>query len=242
MKALELDELLPEAHLALTMVKAFYELDWKSAIKSNKRALELNPNFALAHYFYGYLLRIQCRFEEGYAEMIRAKQLDPLNPVYPADLGWMYYGDGKYDDSKEECLKSLDINPEFPQAYMTLGDAYSAKGMFEEAISASRKAGELSPAWEWGLARTYALSGQTDEALKIANKLEKKNLAWNTWCLAVVYAALDDGDKVFYWLEKAYEQRHPFIQWIGKGNKSYFGAFQDDPRFKDLAQRMNLPE
>lgn len=240
LKALELDELLPEAHLALSMVEAFYELDWKSAIKSNKRALELNPNFALAHYFYGYLHRLQGQFEEGYHEMIQAKQLDPLNPVYPADLGWMFYGDRKFDESIEECLKSLDINPEFPQAYFVLGQAYASKGMYEEAITANKKAGELSINWRWGLAHTYAVAGFTDEARKIAIEIEKRNLDWDTWCLAVVYAELGDADKVFYWLEQAYQKRHPFIQWIGKANRLYFGAYYDDPRFKDLAQRLNI--
>jgi serine/threonine-protein kinase len=240
--ALKLDDSLPEAHLALAMVQTFWYIDWKSAIQSNELTLKLDPNLALAHYFYGYLLRIPGRFEDGYAEMIRAKQLDPLNPVYPADLGWMYYGDGKFDESIEECLKSLEINPEFPQAYCILGEAYTAKGMYEEAIAANRKAGELSLDWKWGLARTYALTGQTDEALEIATELEKKNLPWNTWCLAVVYAALGDGDKVFYWLEEAYRQHHPFIQWIGRGNIQYFGAFHDDPRFIDLAKRLKLPE
>jgi len=242
LNALELDESLAEAHLALGLVIALHDLDWMTAEQSIKRALELNPNLALAHYYYGYFLRIPGQLEEGYAEMIRGKQLDPLNPVYAADLGWMYYFDGKFDESIEECLKSLDINPEFPQAYHILGSSYAAKGMFEEAITFNQKAGELSLDWKWGLAHTYALAGRIDEALKIANELEKRNLTWDTWCLAVVYAAIGDGEKVFYWLEQAYQQRHPFIQWIGKCVKIYFGAFQDDPRFKDLAQRLNLPE
>ena len=240
LNALKLDESLPEAHLALTMVQTFCDIDWKTAIQSNELTLKLDPNLALAHYFYGYLLRIPGRYEDGYAEMIRAKQLDPLNPVYPADLGWMYYGDGKFDESVEECLKSLEINPGFPQAYCILGQAYTAKGMYEEAIAANRKAGELSTDWEWGLAHTYALTGQTDEALKIATELEKKNLPWNTWCLAVIYAGLGDADKVFYWLEKAYEQRHPYIQWTR--TFTYFDAYKNDPRYLSLVQRMNLPE
>ena len=240
LNALKLDESLPEAHLALTMVQTFCDIDWKTAIQSNELTLKLDPNLALAHYFYGYLLRIPGRYEDGYAEMIRAKQLDPLNPVYPADLGWMYYGDGKFDESVEECLKSLEINPGFPQAYCILGQAYTAKGMYEEAIAANRKAGELSTDWEWGLAHTYALTGQTDEALKIATELEKKNLPWNTWCLAVIYAGLGDADKVFYWLEKAYEQRHPYIQWTR--TFPYFDAYKNDPRYLSLVQRMNLTE
>jgi serine/threonine protein kinase len=242
MKALKLDKSLPEAHLASTMVEIFCELDWKSALQSNKRALELNPNLALAHYFYGFLLRIPGDFEESHAELIRAKQLDPLNPVYTADLGWLYYMDEKFDESIEECLLSLDINPQFPQAYHILGHANAAKGMYEEAITNNQKAGELSFDWKWGLAHTYALIGFTDEALKIVSELEKRNLPYDSWCLASVYAGLGDKENVFYWLEQAYKQHHPFILWMDAGNKQYFSAFKEDPRFKDLAQRMKLPE
>jgi hypothetical protein len=57
----------------------------------------------------------------------------------------------------------------------------------------------------------------------------------------VIYAALGDEEKVFYWLEQAYEYRHPFIQWF-KETEIYFGAFKEDTRYKDLARRLNLPE
>jgi len=242
LNALKLDDKLPEAHLAMSMVQALYQQDWKNAIESIKHALELNPNLAMAHYMYAYLLRIPGRFEEGYAEMTRAKQLDPLNPVYPSDLGWHYFSDGKIDQSIEESLNSLDLNPEFPQAYFTLGQAYAAKGMFAEAIEANQKAAELSIDWKWGLAYTYALAGQTEKALELASEMEKQNIPWNSICLAKVYAALNDGDKVFYWLEQSYQQHHPWILWCGQGNSIYYGAFHDDPRFKDLAKRLNLPE
>lgn len=241
LKALELDSTLAEAHLALALVTAFHDLDWISAERSNKRALELNSNLALANQYSGYFFLVRGQFEECYSAMIRAKQLDPVNPIYPADLGWVLYLNGKYDESIEECLKSLDINPEFPHALNILGHAYAAKGMYEKAIKTNRKAAELSFAHEWGLAHTYAVAGYTDEALKITAKIENRNLPWDTWCLAMVYAALGDGDKVFYWLEQAYQRRHPFIQWIGT-NGTYLNTFYDYPRYKALAKRLNLPE
>ena len=240
--ALKLDNALPEAHLALSMVQAFYQQDWKKAIESIKHALELNPNLAMAHYMYAYLLRIPGRFEEGYAEMIRAKQLDPLNPVYPSDLGRMYYLDGKFDESIQESLKSLELNPQFPQAYSTLGQAYAAKEMYTEAIEATQKAADLSIDWKWSLAYTYALAGYKEKTLEIASEMEQQNIPWNTVCLAIVYTALNDGDQVFYWLEQGYNQHHPFILWCGEGTARYFGAFHNDPRFKDLAKRLDLPE
>ncbi len=240
LNALKLDETLAEAHLALTMVKTFYELDWKSATQSNKRALELNPNLAMAHYFYGYLLRISGRFEEGYSEMIMAKQLDPLNPVYAADLGAMYYIDNKIDESIEECKKSLEINPQYPHAYNTLGYAYTANRMYDEAIKAHQKAGELSFDWKWGLGHFYATTGQRDKALAVIAELEAQSSIWQYWGIAEIYTALGDYDKALQWLEKAYQQNHPFIQWIRKYR--HFEALKDDPRFITLSQKLNLPD
>ena len=242
LNALKLDNSLPEANLAMSMVLAFYKHDWKKAIESIKHTLKLNPNLAMAHYVYAYLLRIPSRFKEDYTEMIRAKQLDPLNPVYPSDLGWNYLSDGKVDESIKENLKSLELNPQFPQAYCVLGQAYAAKGMYDKAIEAAKKAADLSKDWKWSLAYTYALAGEKDKALEIASEIESKDIPWNTYCLAVVYAALKDGDKVFYWLEQSYNQHHPWILWIGKTNALWFGAYHDDPRFKDLAKRLDLPE
>ena len=111
--------------------------------------------------------------------------------------------------------------------------------MYEKAIEIQKKSAELSPSHKFGLAHTYALAGYANEALKIAAELENNYDIWNTWCLAVVYAALEDDDKVFYWLEKAYEQRHPYIQWLKRG---YFDAYKYDPRYESLVQRMNLTE
>ena len=242
LNALKIDNTLPEANLAMSMLLAFYKHDWKKAIESIMYTLELNPNLAMAHYVYAYLLRIPSRFEEDYVEMIRAKQLDPLNPVYPSDLGWNYLGEGKIDESIQENMKSLELNPQFPQAYSILGQAYAAKGMYDKAIETSKKAADLSKDWKWSLAYIYALAGEKVKALEVVNEIESENIPWNTYCLAVVYAALKDRDKVFYWLEQSYNQDHPWILWCGKANAFYFGAYHDDPRFKDLAKRLDLPE
>jgi serine/threonine protein kinase/Flp pilus assembly protein TadD len=242
LNALKLDNDSPEANLAMSMVLAFYKHDWKKAIESIKHTLELNPNLALAHYIYAYLLRIPSRNKEAYIEMVRAKQLDPLNPVYPSDLGWFYVSDRNFDKTIQENLKSLELNPQFPQAYSLLGQAYAFKGMYEEAIEATQKAADLSTDWEWSLAFTYALAGEKDKALELASEIENKNIPWNTYCLAIVYAGLNDRDKVMYWLEQSYNQDHPWILWCGNANTIYFVAYRDDPRFKDLAKRLDLPE
>ena len=179
--------------------------------------------------------------EKGIPYLQRAMELDPLSNIYPAELAWVNYLHENYDMSIELANKSLELNPDFPMALFTLGAGYAGKGMYDQAIEVQKKSAELSPAWEWGLAHTYAVAGYTKEALKIAAKLEKRSDVWDTWSLAIIYTALGDIDKVFYWLEEAYKRRHPYIQWINR-NEIYLKDYYEDPRYKDLVKRLNIPK
>ena len=239
LKALELDENLAEVHLALAMISIYFNWDKPMAERSYKRALELNPSLPLALMHYSWFEILMGNSDESPKLMKRAIEVDPLSNIYPAELAWMHYWRGEYDKTIEQALKSLELVPDFPFALFALGEGYAGKGMYEKAIEIQKKSAELSPSHKFGLAHTYALAGYANEALKIAAELENNYDIWNTWCLAVVYAALEDDDKVFYWLEKAYEQRHPYIQWLKSG---YFDAYKYDPRYESLVQRMNLPE
>ena len=240
LKALALDENLAEVHLAIAMIKIYFEWDRKGAGEHYRKALELNPNLPLANMHYGYYVALLGDKEEAPKFLQRAIELDPLSNIYPAELAWMSYFRGEYDKTIELSLQSLELVPDFPFALFTLGEGYEGKGMFDKAIEVQKQSSELSPYWQFGLAHTYALAGHTEKALKIAHELEKRNEIWNTWCLAVIYSALGDKDKTFYWLEKAYEKRHPYIQWMRRN--TYFDAFVEDPRYESLAERMNLPK
>ncbi len=240
LRALELDENLAEVHLALAMIKVYADWDRTGAEQAYQRALELNSSLALAHAHYGWYLEINGHVDEALAELNRGQELDPLAPIYPAWLGWMYFWEGEYDEAIEETLKSLELDPDFPIGLYVLGCGYAAKGMYEEAIAAHQKAGGVSPDFRWGLGQTYALAGRKDEALEVAAELESQPKVWDTWGLAEIYTALGEKDEAFRWLEAAYQQRHPYIQWIRRN--SSFDSLRDDPRFNDLAQRMNLPD
>jgi TolB-like protein/Tfp pilus assembly protein PilF len=241
LKALNFDDNLAEAHLALAMVRIYDEWDKIRAGKSYRRALELNPNLPLALMHYGYYLILMESSEKGIPYIQRAMELDPLSNIYPAELAWVNYLHENYDKSIELANKSLELVPDFPMALFALGAGYAGKGMYDQAIEVQKKSAELSPAWEWGLAHTYAVAGYTKEALKIAAKLEMRSDVWDTWSLAIIYAALGDVDKVFYWLEEAYKKRHPYIQWMNR-NEVYLKDYYEEPRYKDLVKRLNIPK
>jgi tetratricopeptide (TPR) repeat protein len=151
----------------------------------------------------------------------------------------MYWWEGEYDKAIEQAQNALEFNPDYPVALFVLGNAYADKGMFEQAIEAHKRAAAVNPRRKWALGITYGKAGQTEEALAIAAELESEGSIKATWRLSLIYAAIGDRDKTFYWLNQAYERGANYIQWfIRDGN---FDWLKDDPRYKDLAKRMNLP-
>jgi len=238
LKALELNPNLAEAHLELALTQIYHDRDRAAAEKSYRRALELNPSLHYAHIHYGWFLQLQGKVDQAVAEMNRAIELDPLEPLYPSWLGYMYWWEGQYDKAIEQAQIALELNPDYPVALFVLGNAYADKGMFEQAIEANKKAAAMNPARKWALGITYGKAGRTEEALAIAAELENAKSIKSTWCLSLIYAAIGDPDKTFYWLNQAYERGANYMQWfIRDGN---FDKFRNDPRYHELARRMVL--
>jgi TolB-like protein/Tfp pilus assembly protein PilF len=239
-KALELDESLGEVHLALAMAKIYGDWDKEGAGKSYKRALELNPSLAEAYNQYAWYLLLMGKEDEAIKSLERAQEVDPLTASYPAQLGMLYFWLERNDEAIEEAKNAIELVHDHPIALYSMGGAYAAKGMFEEAIASHQKVATINPDFKWALGQTYALAGRNNDALIIAAELENRLKVWNTWGLAEIYTALDKRDVAFHWLEAAYEQRHPYIQWIWR-NPS-LKPLRDDPHFVDLALRLNVAE
>jgi len=77
LKALALDDTLPDGHYALAIIRLFYDWDWVGAEKEFKRALQLNPNHALARAFYARELVVLGRTDEAIAQATQALELLP---------------------------------------------------------------------------------------------------------------------------------------------------------------------
>ena len=239
-KALQLDESLAEVHLTLGMIKIFQEWDKKGARDSFEYALELNPNLAMARAHYSYNLMIHGEMEEALKQMKMAQTLNPLDPLFPAWHAWVYFWLGRNDDAIIEARKSIELVQDYPIALYILGCAYAAKGMFPEAIEAHQRVSEVAPDYQWSLGQSYALAGKRDEAMEIVRQLESKPNVWETWGIAEIYTALDNKDKAFEWLNAAYEQKHPYVQWLWRNCS--LNPLHDDPRFLDLSEKLNLSD
>ncbi len=213
MKAVELDDTVAEAHAALAMAE-FYDWDWPSAEREFKRAIELNPNSALAHERYAECLRTRLRFDESRVQGERAQELDPLSSNAFSELALLYWMTGQYDESIAQFQKALDLYPNTAVIRTGLAWAYAMKHMYPQALAEFGKIPDQDKAMAAenqfvasGLGWVYAISGRRADALKITQEL--KELSTHAYIdfygPATIYAGLGDKDETFRLLGRAYE-------------------------------------
>ncbi|MDA2914474.1 tetratricopeptide repeat protein, partial [Acidobacteriia bacterium AH_259_A11_L15] len=130
LKALELDENMAEPYATLGLIK-WYDRDWSAAEQDFRRALELNPNYATAHHWYGLLLSSLGKHEEAIAELESAERLDPVSPIISSWLGTVLFHGRRYDPAAQQFRKTVEMHPEFSLAFVFLGRAYAQMGMHE---------------------------------------------------------------------------------------------------------------
>jgi len=239
-KAIELDEGLAEAHAVLGLVRLFRDWDWPGAERELRRAIELNRSSAFAHWGYAQYLEAVGRLDEAIATNRHAHRLDPLSPTISSGLAVRYYVAGQHDQAIAETRRMLELDPNQPVALWILGAAYERKGMYDEAIAAQRRAVEQNHSFSVLLAVTYAAAGRPGEARNLLAELDEQKKQRNALFAAQTYAALGEKDRVFEWLETAYQERDPWLPWLRLS--PHFEGLRDDPRYQDLVRRMNFPD
>jgi TolB-like protein/tetratricopeptide (TPR) repeat protein len=245
LKAIELDATLAEAHASLGYIKEAYDWDWEGAERDYRRAIELNPSYPGVRHWYAIYLAIPRRFDEAFAQMKRAEELDPLSRAVRRGKGWLYLWSREYDRAIEQWRMTLELDPDFPQAHYALAIAYAQKGMYEDAIGLHRKeialAGETPRALAI-LAHAYGKAGQKHEALQILGDLKEraKREYVSGYLVAIGYVGAGHKDEALRWLEKALEERDPYL---GEMNAAsfWFDELRSDTRFQDLRRRLRLP-
>jgi serine/threonine protein kinase/TolB-like protein/Flp pilus assembly protein TadD len=239
-KALELDESLAEAHLALATIK-LNAWEWTTAEREFKRAIELNQNLSTAHHGYASYLTDRGRHEEAAAEMKRARELDPLSLVVNLGVGVRLYGARQYDQAIAAFKKTLELDKNYAPAHVFLGYTYAAKRMYPEAIAAYQQFIKLSgddSSMQVFLGIAYAKSGQRAKALAILKRLQTKKEYVSPGELADLYVALGEQEQAFASLEKAYSAHDLQLQYLGVDQD--LDPLRSDPRFADLMRRVGL--
>jgi TolB-like protein/DNA-binding winged helix-turn-helix (wHTH) protein/Flp pilus assembly protein TadD len=239
-KALQLDDTLGEAHTSLAFCHDLYDWNWNSAEAEFKRAIELNPGYATAHHWYSWHLAVLGQKDEALVEMRKAATLDPLSLIISADLAEILLVARQYEQSIQQSLSTIAMDPTFAVAHYQLGQAYVQIQRYSDAIAEFQGAIALSGAattFTSNLAYVYALAGRRGEALKILNDQKNRNPGFsNSAEIALIYVGLGENDQAMTWLERAYEERfNPSIL-----ARPSFDPLRSNKHFQDLMHRIGL--
>jgi eukaryotic-like serine/threonine-protein kinase len=242
-RAIAIDGQLAEPHATLGQIHTQL-WRWSEAEAEFKRAIELNPNYATAYHWYSIMLKNMGRNDESATAIKRAQELDPLSMPIGANISMMYQLQNNHEASVKNSLKLIELDPTYGRAYEYLGLSYLKLGRNAEAVAALEKAVPLTNSQNVvvsELGYVYAATGKRTEALAIVKDLEAKYARKEAAGIDVasVYAGLGEKDKAFEWLEKDFQNRDSRLntfRW-----ETQFESLVDDPRFKDLLKRMNLP-
>ena len=239
--AIELDETSAEGHAALGQLLSF-DLDFTGSEKEFQRAIELNPNYATAHHWYGNTLLANVgRFDEAVAEGKRAVELDPLSLIINADLGSTLMWGRRFDEAIAQQRRTLALDGNFYYAHWNLGEALYYKGDVAGAIAEYEKARSLEedPETLGLLGQAYAKTGRKEEALKILaelNEVARRDYV-RPELFAIIYIGLGDKSKAIQYLEDEY-QRHDGFDFVGIRVDPRLDPLRDDPRFKQLLAKV----
>src|SRR5262249_38868182 len=210
LRAIELDESLTEAHLALAVILKDYDWDFAGAEGVFRRALKQKPDHPSGRQWYGQCLACMGRHEEAICELLRAQEIDPLALIHDAVLGRHgYFYARQYDRAREHLHRTVLTDPDFWIAQSFLGWVYLFQGDTSEALAAFEKARELddNPENLVALGYGHAVAGQPATALEYIDALTR--LAPRRYVapvnLAIVHVGLGDRDQAFSWLTKACE-------------------------------------
>jgi tetratricopeptide (TPR) repeat protein len=244
LRAVEIDDNLPEAHSSLALVSVYYDHDWHRAEKEFRRALELDPYLISAHQRYGSYLTFMGRFEESIRHYETALELDPFSLQSNINLATTYYLRCEYDRAVNHLLKTIELEPNYMPTHFVLACAYIQQGRLDEAIAEFQLIYKLDAEAYLALGfmgYAHALAGQRAEAetlLYVLQDISQRKYV-SPYSMLVIHLALGPEERVFEILEQLYEERNDWLVWLKVSPE--LKGLRNDPRFKDLMRRVGFP-
>jgi DNA-binding winged helix-turn-helix (wHTH) protein/TolB-like protein/Tfp pilus assembly protein PilF len=244
-KAIFLDDTLAEAHNSLAYVMYAVNWNWADAEKEYSRALELDPQYAVAHHWYFiYLTSMKC-YPEAIAEVEKALELDPLSQSINYNAGMTYILANHYDRAATQLSKAIELDPQNPVAYGYLGQLYELEGKYSLAADQFKKAAALEPGrhpYDFELADAYARGGRISDATKLVRDLTtySRSHYTNPYWFVAMNSGFGDPNKVLPWLDRAIREHSCTALEVNTDPRLAF--LRSDPRFQEVTSGMRLPQ
>ncbi len=251
-KALALDKDLAEAHASLGYIRGKYDFDSAEAEKEYKTAIRLKPGYATARQWYAEHLAFHGMTTQALDEISKALVYDPLSLTINRMKGNILLFSKRYDEAIRQLNLTAEMYPDSAIVKFNLGDVFSAKKMYPEAVNNYLDAFRLQGKPEVEIAKLQqsfekgGWEGFWREHLEQVLDLRRGLLAAQTNAyvdsesLAFAYAAAGEKEKALEFLARGYEERDPDMITI-----KYSGAYDflaDDPRFRSIIRKLGLPE
>jgi TolB-like protein/Tfp pilus assembly protein PilF len=243
LKAIQLDETLGEPHAALGITKANLDWDWPGAEAEFRRAIELNPNYATTHHWFGNVLGSQEKFKEALAEYQRAQELDPLSDIINAMVARGLFATGREELAIQMLQRQMALHSDFEPFHNALGEFYLVKGKLPEAIHELETALQIdkeNPA-EWGLRGfAYAHAGRVIDAQSLLSELASMRRQGQnvTVEMSWIQHGLGNDSQALDSLEQASEDRA--IQLPEPLTSPLWKDLRPNPRAQAILRQMHL--
>lgn len=247
LRALEIDDTLAEAHASLAHLHLRYDWDWAAAGREFRRAIELNPNYAVAHHWYAVYLTAMGRHDEALAEGRRAHEIDPLSPVIGLYIGGHLFFARRYEEALAHFRRMAETESNTPLCQTFLAQAYAHRGMFEEAFAALREAQRLGGEKEYTPIRLMqgcylAMAGRRREARAVLAEAGRRpaHEFVSPFDTALIHVALGQQEEALDWLEKSLEAREGNMIFLNVTPE--FDALRGHARFTRLLERLGFTD
>jgi non-specific serine/threonine protein kinase len=237
-RAIEMDETLSEAHAALSLAETFADFNLPAALWEGERALELNPNSALARYAYAQTLAACGRLEEAGEHARAGCEIDPLMAPINYCYGLVLYYQGRWDEAEAQLQRALEINPNFLMAQAVRAIALARSGRFLEAMTEGDELTRKSQDIAWEMLRGYlaALAGEYETASNTLGRAEFAPVAEGAYYAAAIYGVLGELDRGFAELERARDSGFAFLATAAVN--PVLDPFHSDPRWVPFLRSM----
>ncbi|HQY37303.1 MAG TPA: tetratricopeptide repeat protein [Pseudomonadota bacterium] len=242
-RALALDEGLAEAHTSSAFERVT-QWDWSGAEQAFRRAIELNPRYATAHFWYARMLAGLGRYDDALERLREAHRLEPLSRVIRDNLTQFHILRNEPAIALVEARRLVELAPDYPSGHALLGRVLLLNGKPDEALIAVDRAIAMETGIRARLARIAALValGRHDEAASLAREYEGQHAVGNldAYWVANAYVDLGDDGQALAWLERAIAERSALVSGV-RADTSML-RLRDDPRFRAIIARMGMPE
>jgi TolB-like protein/Tfp pilus assembly protein PilF/tRNA A-37 threonylcarbamoyl transferase component Bud32 len=244
LKAVSIDDSLPEAYAALGFATLCHDFDWEMAERYLRRTIELSPNYATGRLWYTYFLGLSGRFDEALVQARRAIELDPVTPMVHHAPSWVYYHARRYEESVVAARALVAHEPRYGMGQVFLSIVLSHTRRHGEAVEAALRGVELlgrSPYTLLWLGAAHASAGHQAEARALLAEIEQigETRYVSPYLLAMLRLNLGDESGAFVELERALTIRDARLAWLGVD--PLFDSLRTDARFIELLRSTNNP-